>query len=85
MNEWTVVIALGALISLGAAVIRPIVSLTRAITQLTVTVDALQKDLDAFAHKNSDSHARLWHHNEQQDVRLDDHERRLHIVEHGKE
>ena len=58
MNEWTVVIALGALISLGAAVIRPIVSLTRAITQLTVTVDALQKDLDAFSHKNSDSHAR---------------------------
>ena len=85
MNEWTVVIALGALVSLGAAVIKPIVSLTRAITQLTVTVDALQKDLDAFAHKNSDGHARLWHHNEQQDARLDDHERRLHIVEHGKE
>lgn len=59
-------------------------SLTRAITQLTVTVGELQKDLDAFSRKNSDGHARLWQHNEKQDARLDDHERRLSNVE-GRE
>ena len=81
MTEWTVVVALGVLCSLGAAIIRPIVSLTRAITQLTVTVDELQKDLSDFASKNHDSHARLWQHNEKQDARLDEHERRLNTVE----
>ena len=81
MTEWTVVAVLGVLVSLGVAIIKPIVSLTRAITQLTVTVDALQKDLDAFSRKNSDSHARLWQHNEKQDARLDEHERRLNNVE----
>lgn len=81
MNEWTVVAALGVLVSLGVAIIKPIVSLTRAITQLTVTVDDLQKDLSDFASKNHDSHARLWQHNEKQDARLDEHERRLNNVE----
>lgn len=81
MTEWTVVAVLGGLVSLGVAIIKPIVSLTRAITQLTVTVDDLQKDLSDFALKNRDSHARLWQHNEKQDARLDEHERRLNNVE----
>lgn len=81
MSEWTVVVVVGGLVSLGAAVIRPVVSLTRAITRLTVTVDELQKDAGALARKNSDSHEKLWRHNQKQDERLDNHERRLHDME----
>ena len=37
--EWTVVTALAALVGLGAALIKPIVSLTKSITQITVVVE----------------------------------------------
>ena len=80
--EWTTVTVIIALVGLGIAIIRPIVSLTQSITKLTVVVDELQKDMSRLTTGNKDSHARLWVKNGEQDKALDDHERRLGSLEH---
>ena len=74
-----------ALVGLGAAVIKPIVSLTQSITKLTVVVERLERELDEQSEHSRESHRRLWDHNEEQDNRLDDHERRIHDMEKGAE
>ena len=82
--EWTVVTVVVALAGLFAAVAKPIVSLTRSITELTVVVKNLQGDVKGLTEKNSQGHARLWEKSEEQDRRLDDHEQRLHAMEHQR-
>lgn len=81
--EWTTVTVIIALVGLGAAVIKPIVSLTQSITRLTVVVERLERELDDQSEHSRESHKRLWDHNEEQDNRLDDHERRIHDMEKG--
>ena len=81
--EWTTVTVIIALVGLGAAVIKPIVSLTQSITKLTVVVERLKRELDEQSEHSRESHRRLWDHNEEQDNRLDDHERRIHDMEKG--
>lgn len=80
--EWTTVTVIIALVGLGAAVIKPIVSLTQSITKLTVVVERLERELDEQSEHSRESHKRLWDHNEEQDNRLDDHERRIHDMEY---
>lgn len=80
--EWTTVTVIISLVGLGAAVIKPIVSLTQSITKLTVVVERLERELDEQSEHSRESHRRLWDHNEEQDNRLDDHERRIHDMEH---
>lgn len=81
--EWTTITVIISLVGLGAAVIKPIVSLTQSITKLTVVVERLERELDDQSEHSRESHKRLWDHNEEQDNRLDDHERRIHDMEKG--
>ena len=81
--EWTTITVIISLVGLGAAVIKPIVSLTQSITKLTVVVERLERELDEQNEHSRESHKRLWDHNEEQDNRLDDHERRIHDMEKG--
>lgn len=80
--EWTIVTVIIALVGLGAAVIRPIASLTGSITKLTVVVERLEKELTHLGDSNHESHKRLWDHNTEQDERIEDHERRIGALEH---
>lgn len=84
MNEWNVIVML---ITLGGgiiALVRPIVTLTKAITELTVTCKNLDGQFAAMQNKNTESHRRIWEHNDEQDERLNDHETRLQNIEHGE-
>lgn len=75
--EWTVVTVIAALVGLGAAIVKPIVSLTRSITALTLVVERVEKELEEQAKHSHESHKRLWDHNGEQDKQLQDHEQRL--------
>lgn len=80
--EWTTVTVIIALVGLGAAIIKPIVSLTQSITKLTVVVETLQEDMSGLTAKNSQGHTRIWDHIDEQDTRIEDHERRIGTLEH---
>lgn len=77
MNEWGVVGVLIALVTFGIAVVKPIVSLTRTITELTVVVRQLKDDMDVQKENAHDAHRRLWDREKEQDRQLADHELRL--------
>lgn len=81
MNEWSVVLVVMALFGLGASIGKPVVSLTRSITTLTVAVENLQKDMSALASRNSEAHERIRRHDGRQDERLADHEKRIIRIE----
>lgn len=77
MDEWSVVLVVITLFALGASIVKPVVSLTRSITTLTVAVEALQKEMGGLISKNRESHERIWRHAERQDARLEEHEKRI--------
>lgn len=79
--EWTTVTVIIALVGLGAAIVKPVVSLTQSITKLTVVVDRLQRDIENVTQGNREDHKRIWKHSDEQDERLNDHERRIHDIE----
>lgn len=79
--EWTAVTVIIALVGLGAAVIKPVVSLTQSITRLTVVVDVLQKNMDSMTGENTEAHHRIWEKNTEQDKRIDEHDKRITVIE----
>ena len=79
--EWTVVLALVTLVGLFATVVKPIVSLTKAMTQLTSTVQHIDASINEQRVRSREAHQKLWAKNEEQDKRMDSHERRLHDLD----
>ena len=75
--EWTTVTVIIALVGLGAAIVRPIVSLTQSITKLTVVVEGMSAELIQQKQHIKESHQRIWAYNDMQDKTLEDHERRI--------
>ena len=72
MNEWGVVGVLVVLIPLGISIIKPIVSLTKSIAELTTIVSQLKEDLDNQRYQAKESHQKLWDYNGEQDGRINE-------------
>lgn len=81
MTEWGVVGVLIALVGLIATIVKPLINLTRSITELTVVVRELKKDMADQKTSAHETHRRLWEHETEQDKRLADHETRIGILE----
>lgn len=81
MTEWVVITALVTVVGLVATVVTPIVKLNTTITKLTTVVDIVQSTLKELTTDNSNSHRRLWAHSNEQDEKLADHDKRLHLME----
>ena len=82
MTEWGVVIVIVTLFGLIAAIVKPIVNMTRAMTRLTVVMEQTEKSLNKLTTDNTESHRRIWNHNEEQDATINDHEVRIGILDH---
>lgn len=81
MTEWEVVGIIIALVGFAIAVGTPVIKLNTSITKLIFHIDSLDQGLEKLETKNHESHGRLWKHNEEQDKELDDHEKRIIILE----
>lgn len=81
MTEWSIVLVISTLLALLAVVVRPVISLTQAITKLTATVEGIQADFEIMNVKNHDSHKRIWDHNELQAQKLAEHDKRISRLE----
>ena len=84
MNEWGVVGVLVVLAGLGVTVVKPLLALNASIVRLTARLDQLTGSLSDISDRNAKSHDRLWKRNEEQDAVLDDHERRITVLETNK-
>lgn len=79
--EWQVVTVIIALSGFAISIITPIIKLTKSITTLTVTLKQVDNRLTAQEQSSKNSHKRLWEKNEEQDEKLNDHERRITLIE----
>ena len=79
--EWTVVTVLVALVGLLATVGAPIIKLNSNLTKLTVLLDTLKNDMEEQKKSTKENHRRLWDHNEEQDGRIENHEKRITLLE----
>lgn len=86
--EWGVVTVLIALVGLFLTVGTPILKLNANIVKLNCTMEAIQektdrneKELKEQKLHDHDAHQRLWEHNEEQDKKLSEHERRIGYLE----
>ncbi|TCL47736.1 hypothetical protein [Allofournierella massiliensis] len=81
MDEWGVVGVLVVVAGLFLSVGAPVIRLNSTITKLSTLVEAVQSRQDRQERDNTDSHRRLWKHNDEQDATLNDHETRITILE----
>lgn len=86
--EWTVFQVVAALAALFLSLGVPIIQLNGTITRLNVTLERTEKDvlqqkkeLERQKEAARDSHRRLWAHCETQDAALQDHDRRITLLE----
>ncbi len=80
-----IVVALGSILSVGVIVVKPILKVVEVMTELTASVKALTEKFNKFEINNHDDHKRIWCHNEEQDEKIQDHETRLLLIEHGNQ
>lgn len=87
MTEWSIVEVIVVLIGLFVTVGKPMVNNTKAMTELNCSLKQLtdqqketQDELEEFKDKNTESHRRLWKHNEQQDAKLNEHDKEIMLL-----
>ena len=81
MDEWGVVGVLVVVAGLFLSVGAPVIRLNSTLTKLSTLVEGLRDRQAQQEQNNSDSHRRIWKHNEEQDAVLNDHETRITILE----
>ena len=86
--QWEVVGVIVTLVGLAAAVGGPVLKLNGSITRLTALLQAIEHRLDTLEQgakeqrtHAAESHRRIWNHNDEQDARLEDHEKRITLLE----
>lgn len=80
-----IVVSLGSILSVGVIVVKPILQVVKSITELNDSIKALAEKFDKFEVNNHDDHKRIWNHNEEQDEKLQDHEKRIWLIENGNQ
>nr|DAO25844.1 MAG TPA: hypothetical protein [Caudoviricetes sp.] len=81
MTDWDIVKDTVVLVGLIITVTTPLLKLNTSITQLKSLLDSVVKQVQDNDRSNSNSHKRLWEHNEEQDEILHNHEMRLHDLD----
>ena len=82
--EWEVVTVMIALVGLISTVTKPIMKLTKTITELNDTCRILEERMEKFESHNHNSHVKIWAHNDKQDEQLAEHENRISLLEERK-
>ena len=79
--EWQIVTVIIALVGLGATETKPIMNLTNTLAKLNHTCQNLEERMEKFESKHRDSHGTLWEHNQKQDEKIADHDKRISTLE----
>lgn len=84
MNEWVVVTVIVVLAGLIISIAKPLISLNTILTTLSIAVDNLKANISDMNESNRKSHERIWDHNEEQDAKIEDHEKRITNLEESR-
>jgi hypothetical protein len=76
-----IVAALGTILGVGVTIVKPILQVVKTMTELNDSINNLADKFGDFETSNSDAHKRIWRKTEEQDEKLQDHEKRIYIIE----
>lgn len=83
MNEWAIFGVIITLVTFLIAICKPLISLTNAITKLTVAVNNLEDKSQKQEKEAHDSHQKLWDYAHKQDGKIEANTKK--IAEHDAE
>ena len=76
-----VLVSLGSILSVGVIIVKPILTVVKTMTELNESIKNLAEKFSTFEVNNHDDHKRIWCHYEEHDEKLNDHEKRIFIME----
>lgn len=79
---WEIILGIITFFGFIVSVVTPITKLTKIMTELSVSVENLKKSIDQISISNTEAHRRIWEHNEDQDQKIEDHEKRITRIEY---
>ena len=78
---WEIFLGIVALVSFMITVISPLMKLSKTMTELNINMQNLNQAMNTLTSNNTESHRRIWEHNEEQDSKIENHEKRITKIE----
>ena len=78
---WEIFLGIVALVGFCITIATPLMKLSKTMTELNVNMQNLNQAMNTLTANNTESHRRIWAHNEEQDEKLENHEKRITKIE----
>ena len=78
---WEIFLGIVALVGFCVTIATPLMKLSKTMTELNVNMQNLNKAMNVLTANNTESHRRIWQHNEEQDEKIENHEKRITKIE----
>ena len=78
---WEIFLGIVALVGFIISIATPLMKLSKTMTELNINMQNLNKAMNVLTANNTESHRRIWQHNEEQDEKIENHEKRITKIE----
>lgn len=78
---WEIFLGIVALIGFCVTIATPLMKLSKTMTELNINMQNLNQAMNTLTANNTESHRRIWAHNDEQDEKLENHEKRITKIE----
>ena len=78
---WEIFLGIVALVGFCVTIATPLMKLSKTMTELNVNMQNLNQAMNTLTANNTESHRRIWIHNDEQDEKLENHEKRITKIE----
>lgn len=79
--SWEIFSGIVALVGFCVTIATPLMKLSKTMTELNVNMQNLNQAMNTLTANNTESHRRIWAHNDEQDEKLENHEKRITKIE----
>lgn len=78
---WEIFLGIVVLVGFCVTIATPLMKLSKTMTKLNINMQNLNQAMNTLTANNTESHRRIWAHNEEQDEKLENHEKRITKIE----
>ena len=78
---WEIFLGIVALVGFCVTIATPLMKLGKTMTELNVNMQNLNQAMNTLTANNTESHRRIWVHNDEQEEKLENHEKRITKIE----
>lgn len=78
---WEIFLGIVAIVGFCVTIMTPLIKLSKTMTELNVNMQNLNQAMNTLTANNTESHRRIWAHNDEQDEKIENHEKRITKIE----